>query len=456
VPGVSPSPSSSTHSPSAKGEAFIPYLRREILKICLADGKLSLPDQSRFQHFSELFAAYTHFQFHREAEEFKSHYWCLNPDHEGRPCAEMPPEELDKNAESIVSSFRSLAERANYREVSQAELERSFKDSTLVELATDVDLDDFKRVATFARGSSQRKIKVPRMFRQVEVDAEFWDCVILLLHFKGEEHFINAKQRKAGTPPDLRFKPGKIYTYHYKDVPKSDLELLFPNVRISMTRKDKIMMSVPAIGAAAAVMAKVGGQFAILAVAVALAMGWTWLRHQIDPLEKHNSVQALAALSAIFTIIIALAGFAFKQWSTYKNKRNNFLKLVAENLFYRNMATNQSVFSRLLDSAEEEECKEAMLVYYHLIAHSSQPMTAAQLDSVIESWMRERFGTVIDFDIQGPIQNLGRIQGRNRAGETVALLTVDDSGHLRVPSLDDALHILDDIWDTAYRYNSPS
>jgi hypothetical protein len=164
----------------------------------------------------------------------------------------------------------------------------------------------------------------------------------------------------------------------------------------------------------------------------------------------------LAALSAIFTIIIALAGFAFKQWSTYKNKRNNFLKLVAENLFYRNMATNQSVFSRLLDSAEEEECKEAMLVYYHLIANSSQPMTAAQLDAVIESWMRETFGTVIDFDIQGPIQNLGRIQGRNRAGETVALLTVDDSGHLRVPSLDDALHILDDIWDTAYRYNSPS
>ncbi len=439
--------------PSSQGEAFIPYLRRELLSLCMADGRLSPADQDQFKHFCELFAAYTHFEFHREAEEFKSHYWCFNPDHEGRTCTEAPAAELESAAKAVVGSFRSFAERANYREVSQEELERSFKDSTLVELATDVDLNDFKRVATFARGSSRRTIKVPRMFRQVDVEAEFWDCVILLLHFKDESHFITPKHRKTGTRPDLRFKPGKIYTYHYKDVPKCDLELLFPNVRISMTKKDKIMMSVPAIGAGAAVMAKVGGQFVILVVAVAIAMGWTWLRHQIDPLEQHNSVQALAALSAIFTIILALGGFAFKQWNTYKNKRNNFLKLVAENLFYRNLATNQSVFSRLLDSAEEEECKEAMLVYYHLLANGGQPMTAAQLDASIESWMREKFGTVINFDIQGPIKNLSRIQGRNRAGETVPLLTTDAQGHLQIPPLADALHILDDIWDTAYRYS---
>jgi len=434
------------------GDAFIPYLRRELLNLCLADGRLADAEKEDFARFSDLFAAYTHFEFHRESEDFKSQYWCFNPDHNIPACAKIPADQLEGTADAVVAGFRSFADRANYREVSKDELQRSFKDSTLVELSTDVDLNDFKRVAMFARGSSTRKIKVQRMFRKVEVEAEFWDCVILLLHFKEEDHFLTPKHRKKGTRPDLRFQPGKVYAYHYRDVPKSDLELLFPNVRISMTKKDKLMMSVPAVGAGAAVMVKVAGQFVLILVALALTLGWTWLRDQIDPRGEHEGVRALAALTAMFTILMALGGFAFKQWGTYKNKKNNFLKLVAENLFYRNLATNQSVFSRLLDSAEEEECKEAMLVYYHLLANRGNPMTASDLDRTVESWMRERFGMVFDFDINGPIKNLTRIQGRNHAGETTALLSVDESGILHIPPLAEALHILDDIWDTAYRF----
>jgi hypothetical protein len=448
------SPQSSSKRPPS--DSFIPYQRRELLDLCIKDGRLRGPDGENFKRFCELFSAYTHFEFHREAEDFKAQYWCFNPDHNIPQCANLPADQAEATADSVVASFRSFAERANYREVSQEELERSFRDSTLVELATDVDLNDFKRVATFARGDSKRKIKVPRLFRKVEVEADFWDCVILLLHFKDEEHFITPKHKKKGTRPDLRFQPGKIYTYHYKDVPQCDLELLFPNVRISMTKKDKIMMSVPAIGAGAAVLIKVAGQFAVILVALALTLGWTWLRHQIDPNEEHSNVQALAALTAIFTIVFALGGFGFKQWDVYKNKRNNFLKLVAENLFYRNLATNQSVFSRLLDSAEEEECKEAMLVYYHLLANSGTPMTAAELDRTVETWMKEKFGMVVDFDINGPIKNLTRIRGRQRDGQTAPLLVVDEAGRLHVPPLADALHILDDIWDKAYHYSSPA
>jgi hypothetical protein len=83
-------------------------------------------------------------------------------------------------------------------------------------------------------------------------------------------------------------------------------------------------------------------------------------------------------------------------------------------------------------------------------------MTAAELDQTVESWMLQRFGTVIDFDINGPIKNLSRIQGRQRDGKTAALLTVDEAGRLHIPPLADALHILDDIWDGAYRFSSRS
>jgi hypothetical protein len=418
----------------------------------LADGALPESERESFRQFCELFAAYTHFEFHRETEQFKDSYWCFNPDLNTVVCATLGPEEKAQAAEAVCKTFRSLAERSNYREVSQAELERSFQDSTLVELKTDVDLTDFKTVICFARGSSRRKEKVPRMFRKVTVEAEFWERVLLLLHFQDEAHFGNGKKRRKNGSPELRFAPGKIYAYHYKDVPKSDLELLFPNVRITMTRKDKLFLSVPAVGAAGAAVFKVVGQITLVLVAIAITLGWDWLQRQLDP-EGQLSVKSFAALTAFFTVILTLGGIAWKQWDKYKNKRNNFLKLVAENLFYRNLATNQAVFSRLNESAEEEECKEAMLVYYHLLANRGTPMTAPQLDQTVERWMKEKFGAVIDFDIQGPIRNLSRIEGRDRAGQMRPLLETADDGTLRVPSLDDALHILDELWDKAYSFH---
>ena len=40
------------------------------------------------------------------------------------------------------------------------------------------------------------------------------------------------------------------------------------------------------------------------------------------------------------------------------------------------------------DAAEEEETKEIILVYYHLLT-SPDPLTPAQLDDRIERWMEE-------------------------------------------------------------------
>jgi len=458
-PGAVSSSSPSSPPSPGPGESFIPYQLGDLLGLCLRDGALPEAEREPFRQFCELFAAYTHFEFHRETERFKESYWCFNPDLNTVVCATLGSEKKAQAAENVCDMFRSLADRANYREVSQAELEQSFQDSTLVELHTDVDLSDFKKVICFARGSSRRMEKVPRMFRQVTVEAEFWERVLLLLHFEDEAHFQNGKAkgkgRRKGTRQELRFSPGKIYAYHYKDVPKSDLELLFPNVRMSMTRKDKIFLSVPAIGAAGAALFKVVGQVALVLVAIAITFGWGWMRDQLDP-KGELSVESFAALTAFFTVVLTLGGIAFKQWDKYKNKRNNFLKLVAENLFYRNLATNQAVFSRLIESAEEEECKEAMLVYYHLLAHRGTPMNAEELDGTVERWMKEKFGTVIDFDIAGPIRNLSRIQGRDRAGRTRPLLEEGVDGKLHVLPLADALHLLDERWDKAYEFHASS
>lgn len=142
-----------------------------------------------------------------------------------------------------------------------------------------------------------------------------------------------------------------------------------------------------------------------------------------------------------------------KQWSAYRGKRMKFLKNVSETLFFRNLATNQSVFFRVIDNAEEEECKEMLLVYYHLLVNQDKQLTAPQLDKIVEDWMAKNFGTVIDFDIDGPLHALQQIVGKDRSHADRALLSVDANGTLHSLPLEDAKHVVDNLWDNAYQFN---
>jgi hypothetical protein len=161
----------------------------------------------------------------------------------------------------------------------------------------------------------------------------------------------------------------------------------------------------------------------------------------------------------MLSLLVTLGGFAFRQYSVYKSKQLAFQKNVTETLFFRNLTSNAGVFQTLIDAAEEEECKEIILVCYHLLT-SKTPLTAEQLDNRIETWMDDKFGTKIDFDINGPLRNMEAIRGKivndsSKSTNTpdLPLLTKDAQGNCNVLSLDDALATLDYVWDNAFLYN---
>ncbi len=151
--------------------------------------------------------------------------------------------------------------------------------------------------------------------------------------------------------------------------------------------------------------------------------------------------RVMPVLTALLGVTVALGGLAFKQWTSYQKKKIAFLREVSEQLFYGNLATNRSVFHRIIDSAEEEEGKEMILVLYHLFTHCGVPPTRPTLDARIESWMRERFETVIDFDIDSALRNLMELRGHLPDGRDLTLLTEDSEGlHILPP--DDARTLL--------------
>ena len=440
--------SESENTKTETREAFIPYLCDDLIAMCLKDGLLSESESNSFKELSEILIAYLHFEFLHYEEAVKKHYGPFDPDRDTL-CLEENID-LDKREEELIRLFRSAAERANYFEINEEMIQECFDAVTLIDLHTMVDLDDFDRILCYARGDIYKSIPVKKWFKSTEVEVDIFQRVLLLFKFKGEEYFESSKQKQKMRKESL-FKPGMIYAYYYKDVPKYDLELLFPNVRIGMNLKQKLLFAIPAIGGSIAVLLKIIPQILILiGVILFLIGGPVWLA-KIGLTEKAVS-SFMPVMVATTGVVIALGGIAIKQWGGYRKKRIQLLKDVSEQLFFRNLATNRSVFHRVIDSAEEEEAKEMLLVYFHLVSNPNEKFTKETLDLKIEKWMEERFDSVIDFDIDGPLGNLTRMRGPALDGREVALVEIDEDGILKTVPLEDAKHVIDHLWDHAFSY----
>lgn len=429
-------------------EAFIPYQRPDLIELCLEDGNLS-PDQVQtFRQFCDILSAYYHFEFHQLLEQLKADFAPFNPDTDTKQRATPSPEELNLTEQELVETFKYVLERANYHPLSESDLKQAFEEASLVDLNTEVNFDDFDQMVFFHRGDTMKTTTIKKFFREREIDVDVFERVALLLKYKDAAYF----EEKKADLNDLNFTPGKTYVYLYKNIPRHDLELLFPNIQISMTLKDRLLFIIPAIGAAVPMLFRALPQILIvIGVILFFTLGPTAAEEVGADEEKVRNF--MPVMVALLSLLVAFGGFAFKQYNSYKTKHMKFLKNVTDTLFFRMLVSNAGVFTALIDAAEEEETKEIILVYYHLLTHDG-PLTREALDDRVEQWMEEKFGTKIDFDIEGPLRNLEKIRGKmTDDGPVIPLLSRDERGALHLCSLDESKQIIDYVWDNLFQYN---
>lgn len=433
-------------------EAFIPYRRTDIIRLCLAEGRLAPDDVTTFQAFCELLTAFYHFQLHGELEAIKDNYAAFNPDTDVHSLSTPTLAEYEHMQGTVVEAFEQILKRANYCRVSDATVREALDNRSLIALKTAVNFNDFDHFLCYYRGDVDTTITVKKFgFWKTQQTVDIFKRLVLLIKFKGEGYFRRQRSQARRGEPELKFTPGKMYVYFYKNIPKLDLDLLFPNIKTSMTWRDRLMLAVPAIGAAIPVILKTIPNLLLLVAAILLALNAQSTLQSIN-VEVEQARDVMPVLVATLTLAIGLGGFAVKQYSQYKSKQIKFQKDVTDTLFFKNLATNASVFSMLVDLAEEEECKEIILVYYHLLT-SPTPLTPEALDNIIEAWMLEKTGVQINFDIQGPLRNLHTIRSAlGPSGIEKPLLDYDDQGCCRVLPLPAANAVLDTLWDQAFRY----
>jgi hypothetical protein len=145
-----------------------------------------------------------------------------------------------------------------------------------------------------------------------------------------------------------------------------------------------------------------------------------------------------AALAALMGIV-ALGGFAMRQWLKYKHQSLKYHMELSENIYYRNINNNAGIFDYLIGTAEDQETKESMLAY-HFIRTAPAAPTADEIAERIEAWLAKNFEVNLDFDVTHALATLDRYGLLRREGE-----------RLFVPPLEAALAQLHEVWDGFFK-----
>lgn len=392
----------------------IPFSKEDILS--KFKSQLSNEDAENAGKFFLLIKNQIHLEFHQTIEELDHSYRPFNP-------SKIDQIESKKtNSSSFTEHLKYALTKANYKELGETELNEALQAASLFKIRLHVDFSDYQQTVIFTRGENIRKEEVALFGRFFKREIEFnnYDSVVMFLHLKDE--IIDATLKDSCVS-------GSVVLKMFHNVPKADLEMLFPNTKIRMRFKDKLMIGVPAlISGIILAMTKLGASFVVIAALVGF-----WLGFSNEPvtLNKTSLVVVLAGLGTI-------AGYVWKQFSGFNKKKLQFVQTLIENLYFKNLDNNEGVYYRLVNEAEKEEVKEILLAYFFLL-QSPQPLTKEELDLGLEEWIQKTWRCSIDFDVDDAIEKLRRLD----------LITQSSSQFVAV-NLPNAIQRLDQRWDNYF------
>ena len=396
---------------------FIPFTREQITKMLIDISKLDDHQIDKFNQFCLLLNSIYHFEFHKDLEDLKSTYRIFNPD------IEISSKELEsinnsKNEVDFKNSLINTLAEGNFEKVSNENLHTAMQEEGIFPISCVIDFDVFDYYEIYYQGSrtSKEEIKTWIPFKSKEVEFKLYDRIIFFYKVKNQDFFeSNTKKIKPGLP-------GKIYIKFFRNIPESDLEMIFPNPKPEMKFIHKMQIFLPLLAGFGVLIQKT-------------IIGPKFYNTGTNPLEEGLSYGLIA-------LLIVLGGYVLRTFLGYKNVVQSFLGEIAQSLYFKDKGNNQGVFSMLIDSAEEQESKEAMMAYYFLLT-SKKKLNKKLLDNTIEDWLDQEYETKIDFEIDDALNKLEKLE----------LMSQDKDGILTVVSLDEALEKMDYIWDNFFDYN---
>ncbi|NQX79217.1 MAG: DUF3754 domain-containing protein, partial [Hyphomicrobiaceae bacterium] len=411
-------------------ETFIPVATLALMDRLTHKQAWTTGKASEVKRFFRYLCYWRQQQYQTDIMYLKHAYEPFNPDSDLLTTRRFTNDELIAMRSRVVDGVRHLLIQANYRKIERRELDVILASDSHYGLDFRVDLDVFEELEIYFRGASQKKDQrrsLRTFLRKEEFNVPIFQRLFILFKLKTEERLVDdyvctksVTRKKAAKILRSRGKHGSedisrklIYMKLFKNMPQSDVEMIFPNTRIKFRLFDKIKLGITGSGAVGM------GLFGTLS----------------------NIVTSGAALItnpvAVAGMLSALGGVLFRQIMDFFNTRQRYMVVMAQNLYFHSLADNRGVMIKLADRAADEDVKEEILLYSVLAKREIRKEDLQIVDEAVEQYLKDAFGLKVDFDVEDA---LGRLI-------TDGIVIEEPSGILRaLPPAEAAAHI-DNKWD---------
>ncbi len=402
--------------PSSAPEKFIPVDRKDIIRQVL-DKLFDVGQRTLAADVLRYLCALRQADSAKSLDTLVELYDAFNPDDETVNLTGISGAERRLQLEELKARVVDLVSSANYLEIDQAALEKILDEESGVGFRAEVDLSEYDFNLLYYRGAIKDKILRASWKRlwllEKPVEADAYRRLFIGLKLKPFEARVaelvddGMSKRKAESQVKRARSHQMLegvseHTLHlkvFRRIVRSELQILFPNVRIRFTPFDRFWLWIGSGGST------------VFAIAMALI--------------KFIFAVAISLFFVLFTIAGAI-GAIFRTVTSFFNTRTRYMAKLAKSLYFHNIGSNQSVLTLLTDDAEEEDIKEAVLTYALLLRHGHRGLDAVKHEAGL--FLKNEFHVDCDFDIEDGCVHLRKL----------GLLVEDEHGQLRIRDLEDA------------------
>ena len=407
-------------------EKFLPVTQHALLDRLTQQSAWPEGNSTDTRRFMRYLAYWRRHSYSAKLLELEQVYEPFSPDTDLLHTRTFTPEERSAMQQRLVAHMTELLEQANFTRVAPENFHIILTKDSHYGLDLHVDINAFEEILVFYRGATTiterhrdvrkaylgwREKKVP-VFQRLFIMFKLKPFDVRVREVMTENN-VSRREAEGHVKRLRRLLPDTvssdyIYIKLFKNMPRSDVEMIFPNTKVRFRLFDKIKFGVTA--------------------GSGLGMGAV------------GTVSKIAVASNPYTLVMALVGLggvAARQASNFINQRNRYMVVMARNLYFHSMADNRGVMTLLADRAAEEDIKEEMLLYAMLARQPVNIRDLKKLDKEIEEYLAKTFGIDVDFDVEDALRRL----------KQEGVVTELDNGMLQtLPPREAAAHI-DRLWD---------
>jgi hypothetical protein len=411
---------------SQRRDQFIPVRKEDLFSALIKQGDLADPaERELLRRFARTLRTICHYEYSETLDRLRDDYFYFNPEVAGHAAAERA--KSDCAYDDLIRSLDKVLKDANFEELPHEHVADDHRKRT-VPVEVKAEHDDFREVRFYKRGRHLEQFEVAEWFglRRREVEIEVFDDIVLVVAMKTKAEI--GSRRELRILKRRKIIPGSVLLKYFRNIACGDLYALFPNARVVMSNFDKAFLGVPAIAGGIPILLKLYATISVLFLVAGIYLGGS------GSVADADMKTALAALMGI----VALGGFAVRQWLKYQHKTLKYHMELTENFYFRNVNNNAGIFDYLIATAEDQESKEAVLAY-HFIRKAEVAPTANEVAGRVETWLAKNFAVNVDFKIADALNTLNRLGLVRREGE-----------RLFVPRLKPAIVQLHQVWNNFF------